>query len=78
MVDKKELVRNLEEMVVMLELKGENPFKIRAFANASRILQGLSEDVLQLINNGQIIQIKGIGKGIADFLAELVKTGTSS
>lgn len=77
-MDKKELVRNLEEMVVMLELKGENPFKIRAFANASRILQGLSEDVLQLINNGQIIQIKGIGKGIADFLAELVKTGTSS
>lgn len=77
-MDKKELVQNLEEMMVMLELKGENPFKIRAFANASRILQGLTEDVLQLINSGQIIQIRGIGKGIADFLTELVKTGTSS
>jgi DNA polymerase (family 10) len=77
-VDKKELIRNLEEMVVILELKGENPFKIRAFANASRIIQGLSGDVLQLIKEGQIIQVKGIGKGIADFLAELVKTGTSS
>lgn len=39
-MDKSLIIRKLEEMAVHMELKGENPFKIRAFSNASRILQG--------------------------------------
>lgn len=74
-MDKLLIIRKLEEMAVLLELKGENPFKMRAFSNASRILQGISEDIGQLINSEQLTEIKGIGKGIANFIHEIDQSG---
>jgi DNA polymerase (family 10) len=78
MIDKKDVIQALEEMAVLLDLKGENPFKIRAFSNAARTLQGVSEDINQLVETGEITRIKGIGKSIAEVITELVKTGKSS
>ncbi|NOQ96552.1 MAG: DNA polymerase/3'-5' exonuclease PolX [Calditrichae bacterium] len=75
MVDKSIIIQKLDEMAVLMELKGENPFKIRAFSNASRILQGISDDISQLIENGQLTEIKGIGKGIANFINEIDQSG---
>ncbi|MEJ2049153.1 MAG: DNA polymerase/3'-5' exonuclease PolX [Calditrichota bacterium] len=78
MADKKEIIQALEEMSVLLELKGENVFKVRAFSNAARILQGLSEDFDKLIENNRITEVKGIGQGIADVIMEIVEKGKSS
>lgn len=77
MIDKKDIIHTLEEIAVMLDLKGANPFKIRAFINAARTLQGLSEDINQLVETGGITQIKGIGKTIAEVITELIQTGKS-
>jgi len=78
MVDKKVIIQALEEMSVLLELQGENVFKVRAFSNAARILQGLSEDIGKLIENNQLTQVKGIGQGIAEVIMEIVNQGKSS
>ena len=40
-MDKRDVARTLEEIAVLLELKGENPFKIRAYENAARAIDGL-------------------------------------
>ncbi|MGA1840280.1 MAG: DNA polymerase/3'-5' exonuclease PolX [bacterium] len=77
-MDKKDVIHALEEMAVLMDLKGENPFKIRAFSNAARTLQGVSEDINQLVESGEIGQIKGVGKSITEVITELVKTGKSS
>jgi DNA polymerase (family 10) len=77
MTEKKDLIDALEQISVLMELKGENPFKVRAFLNAARILQARTEDLIVQIKNGDIIKIKGIGKGIADFLIEIVEKGHS-
>ena len=78
MTEKSELIKALEEMAILLELKGVNPFKTRAFSNASRILQGYSGDFNALIDEGNFSTIKGIGKGIESFLLEIIKSGNSS
>ncbi|MEJ2637902.1 MAG: helix-hairpin-helix domain-containing protein, partial [Calditrichia bacterium] len=74
-MDKKDVIQILEEMSVLLDLKGENVFKVRAYANAARTLQGISGDIGQLVASGGIMHIKGIGKGIADVITEAVETG---
>jgi len=74
-IDKKYVIQHLEEMAVLLELSGANPFKARAFSNAARTLQGVPEDIEELIRSGRLTEIKGIGKSIAEFITELVETG---
>ena len=48
-MDKDKVAEILVEIGVLLELKGENPFKTRAYANAARTLEGLSEPLATLV-----------------------------
>jgi DNA polymerase (family 10) len=63
-MDKDQVAEILVEIGTLLELKGENPFKTRAYANAARILEGLSEPLDQLIAEDRLGEIKGIGEGL--------------
>ncbi len=74
-VDKREVVRILEEIGLLLELKGESPFKSNAYYNAAREIQGLTEDLAELVATGRIREVKGIGQALSEKLAELVGTG---
>lgn len=76
-MDKKEIIRILEEMGTLLELQGANPFKSRAFHNAARALEGLTEDIGAAVASGSIRKVKGIGEGIARVITDLVRTGAS-
>jgi DNA polymerase (family 10) len=74
-MDKKEIIYILEEIGIMLDLKGENPFKSRAYFNAARTLESLSEDLNKLVTSGEISQVKGIGKALVEKIGALIKTG---
>jgi len=74
-VDKRDVARTLEEIAVLLELKGENPFKIRAYENAARAIDGLSQELGALIEEGKLIEVPGIGETISGKVAELWKSG---
>ena len=65
-MDKHQVAQVLNEIAQLLELKGENPFKVRAYENAARIVEGLSDDLSDLIKSGRLTEIRGIGKNIAD------------
>ncbi len=75
MADKERLAGLLAEIAVLMELKGENPFKIRAYANAAHILTSLQEDIGSLVAKGELRKIKGIGKGLAAQIEEWARTG---
>lgn len=75
-MDNKEIAQVLEEIAELLELKGENPFKIRAYHNGARIVEGMSQNVHELVEKGTLCETKGIGEGLAEKITELVKTGT--
>ncbi|MFH0989771.1 MAG: DNA polymerase/3'-5' exonuclease PolX [bacterium] len=76
-MDKKQVSEILEEMGILLELKGENIFKARAFHNAARIISTLREDLPTLVESEKIKEIKGIGEGLAKVISELVIMGKS-
>lgn len=74
-MNKHQVAEILEEMAEFMELKGENPFKIRAYHNASRAIEALAEEVQTLVDENRLTEIKGIGAGIAEKITELIKTG---
>jgi len=65
----------LEEIGTMLELKGENPFKTRAYANGARALESLSEPLEKVVAESRLGEIKGIGEALQKKITELVTTG---
>ena len=66
----------LEQVGVLLELKGANPFRVRSYQNASRTLGGLEEDLWAVTSEGRLTDVKGIGKGIAGLITEALTEGT--
>ncbi|HEY5777442.1 MAG TPA: DNA polymerase/3'-5' exonuclease PolX [Terrimicrobiaceae bacterium] len=72
---KDEITEILETIARLLELKGENPFKIRAYANAARALETLGEDLPMMIAENRLQEVEGIGKAIAEKITTLVQTG---
>jgi len=60
-----------------LEIKGENPFRVRAYRNAARTIQGLSQSAAEMVRAGQdLSELPGVGKDLAGKIAEIVETGT--
>ena len=76
-MEKKALVAVLDEMGTLLELQGANPFKSRAFHNASRTIDGITQDIGALVRSGEILEVDGIGKTIAGVISDLVERGKS-
>ncbi|OGQ00136.1 MAG: DNA polymerase III [Deltaproteobacteria bacterium RBG_19FT_COMBO_46_12] len=74
----KELTDLFEKMADILELKGENPFKISAYRKASRILGDLTQDIEEITEKGELKKIPGIGEGMAQKIEEYLKTGKVS
>ena len=72
---KEEVGRVLQNIARLLELKGENPFKIRAYVNAARALEGMGEDLGKLIVEDRLREVEGIGKAIAEKITTLSQTG---
>lgn len=74
MLNQHQIASVLASMAEILEIKGENPFKIRAYENASRIVEGLTH-LEKLISEKKLTEIKGIGENLADHITELYETG---
>ena len=66
----------LEQIATLLELKDENPFKIRAYTNAARSLETFGGNVGDLKDEETLEKIPGIGKAIAAKIKELAETGS--
>lgn len=73
-MDRHQIAQILYEIAAVLEIKGDNPFKIRAYENAARVVEGLT-NLEELIEGGRLTDIDGIGKNLADHITELHKTG---
>jgi DNA polymerase (family 10) len=75
-VDNLSLARILHEIADVLEIKGENLFRIRSYRLAGESIQTLTRDVAEMIRRGEKLQeVPGVGGGIAARLQELVATG---
>src|SRR3954466_207571 len=74
-ISKEQVVDVLESVARLLELKGENVFKIRAYTNAARALETYTGDFRKAITDGTLTEIPGTGKALADKITEFNATG---
>lgn len=65
----------LEEIALLLELKGENPFKVRAYRTGAETVRSHPSDIVALARDGELKGIKGIGDALQQKLHELASTG---
>src|SRR4051812_21459895 len=65
----------LDEMGTLLEVRGENPFRCRAYHNASQALRGLPSDLSEMIAGGQLAEVPGIGQTMHAKIVQLATTG---
>ena len=74
-VTRESLVSTLEEIALLLELKGENPFKTRAYHNGAELVQNFDGDIVARAADNDLKGIKGIGDALQQKLHELASTG---
>jgi len=74
-MSKDEVISTLENIARLLEIKGENPFKYRAYANAARALETFPGDLRATAEAGGLSAIEGIGKAISEKISLLVTEG---
>ena len=74
-MDKEKVAEVLVEIGILLELKGENPFKTRAYANAARALEVLREPLAKVVAENRLGEVKGIGEALQKKICELVTSG---
>ncbi|MGA0132846.1 MAG: DNA polymerase/3'-5' exonuclease PolX [Opitutales bacterium] len=65
----------LDEIATLMELTGENPFKIRAYSAGARILENLTEDLGALVDSGRLADIPGLGEALVDKITTLRRDG---
>ncbi len=73
---KNDIARILDDVSVMLEITGANPFRVRAFSNAARALEDLTEDLREQVSGKMLLKVRGIGKGIFADIESLLSTGS--
>jgi len=74
-MEKNDIAGVLDEIAVLMELTGENPFKIRAYSAGARILENLTEDLGELIDGGKLADIPGLGEALVDKITTLRRDG---
>ena len=74
-MDKKDIVEVLERIGTMMEIKGENPFKVRAYFSGARTLQTMEEDLGTVIEEERLGDVPGIGKALTEKIETLFATG---
>lgn len=73
--DNAEIAGLFEEIADMLEILGENSFKINAYRRAAENIRSLGRDLSAMVEEGSLGSIEGVGKAISEKITELVQTG---
>ena len=76
-MDRKQIARVLEETAGLLDLMGENSFKVRAYENAARAVLAYEGDIEAAVRSRELLQVRGIGSSIFAGIEALVSTGHS-
>jgi DNA polymerase (family 10) len=71
----REIAQVLVHISEILDIQGENPFKIRAYTKASQQIQNLAYRLSSLEDKNEIARLPGIGEGTAKKIKEVLQTG---
>lgn len=77
-MENREIARILAETADLMEIAGEDGFRIRSYRNAASAIEGYPERVQDILANPErkVTEIPGVGKGIAGALGDIVQHGS--
>ena len=76
-MDRQAVRQVFEQIAASLAIKGDNPFRIRAFENAARAVADYPGDFDAAVQSGALLDAEGIGKGTLEIVRELTQSGRS-
>ena len=76
-MDRQAVRQVFEQIAASLAIKGDNPFRIRAFENAARAVADYPGDFDAAVQSGALLEVEGIGKGTLEIVRELTQSGRS-
>ena len=74
-LENRAIAERLESFATLLELAGANPYSSRAYRCAAELIRATTAPVAELVRQGRVRELRGIGRGIEGKLKELVETG---
>lgn len=74
-MSREEMIKVLEEIALLLELKDENPFKVKAYRAGAETVRTYPDDIVALAAANELKGVKGIGEALRDKLHEMATTG---
>lgn len=78
MTDNARVAAVFTQLADLLEVQGANPFRVRAYRNAARTVEGLGKELRALLDEGyDLTKLAGIGRDLAEKIEEILATGTS-
>ena len=76
-IHNEDIARVFDEIAELLDIRGENPFRIRAYRNAAREVRGLTKELADLVREeADLTELPGIGDALAGKIREIVRTGS--
>lgn len=77
-ITNQEVARLLDDIGDMLEILGDNPFRVRAHHRAADSIRSSVEDIIALVHAKRLTELPAVGQGLAERIEELVNTGRMS
>ena len=78
-IQNSDVAETFEKVADLLEIEGENPFRVRAYRDAARTVGGHSRSVAEMVEKGEdLTELPGIGEDLAGKIREIVETGKLS
>jgi DNA polymerase (family 10) len=75
-VQNAEIAAMFDQTADLLDLQGENPFRVRAYRRAARVVEGLPQSLASMLKTGRdLSELPGIGKDLAGKIADIARTG---
>ncbi|MCG3172292.1 MAG: DNA polymerase/3'-5' exonuclease PolX [Myxococcota bacterium] len=75
MATARQIAEALREIGVLLELKGENPFKVRAYENGARAVEQVGDAIVDRYRDGALGEVKGIGQALQEKIGAFIESG---
>jgi len=72
----KEVAEIFNKVAALLEIRGDNPYRIRAYQKAAQTIEALTTDIEELAKQGKLEKLPGIGADLAGKIKEVLRTGT--
>ncbi|MEK7580556.1 MAG: DNA polymerase/3'-5' exonuclease PolX [Patescibacteria group bacterium] len=76
-MNNREIAQKFYEVADILEILGQNQFRVNAYRRAARTIESLPEDINELYKQNKLTEIPGIGRGLKEKIEELITTGRS-